>query len=339
MKQIRIKCKLKEKQLQESLVKTQASLIEGGYSNLKDEPISDLDGDDGEYLVTLNVNKVDNKLIPILKELGEPESGTKYFDHDSEDDDSDNPEVVEGIVETKVEETTDDPDTIVPLLAIRYMCPKRELHSLVIKESESVDKLKELAEEGCVITYITSDIDKFNQEYNKGDMSKKVSKLDDLYFSKEEELGHTSSLKDLYFSEEELMEEDKTELHDETETKVEENVEDPKPEVKEEVKVEETKVEDPAPEVKEDPKQEEVKVEETKVEELVEDPKPEEKVEEVEETKTELHDETEDPEPEPEPEIVDEYKSPVEMLKESQEEFSEESLENFCKNQNNKFRK
>lgn len=319
MKQIRIKCKLKEKQLQESLVKTQASLIEGGYSNLKDEPVSDIDGDDGEYLVTLNVNKVDNKLIPILKELGEPESGTKYFDHDSEEDDSDKQEVVE--------ETTEDPDTIVPLLAIRYMCPKRELHSLVIKEAESIDKLKELAEEGCVITYITSDIDKFNQEYNKGDMSKKVSKLEDLYFSKEE-LGHTSSLKDLYFSEEELMEEDKTELHDETETKVEEKVEDPKPEVKEEVKVEETKVEDPAPEVKEDPKQVEVKVEET-----VEDPKPEEKVEEVEETKTELHDETEDPEP------VDEYKSPVEMLKESQEEFSEESLENFCKNQNNKFRK
>lgn len=197
MKQIKVKSALLESELTKALVNFQAKIIKDKLVSLEDEPIKDIDGDSGDYVITIEVETTNPNLAAYLQELGSPFKGTKFFDHDSEEDDDDKDD-------KDSEDSSDDEVELVPEV------PKLDADGLPIVEELEVDPIvlenEKLVENFSKLFFSNEELGiKEIELFSNEELIKKENNMNknakSLYFS-DEELN--PNIKSLYFSDEEL---------------------------------------------------------------------------------------------------------------------------------------
>lgn len=226
MKTVVIKSKLSENELADALVTAQSELVDAGFVKLKDEPVKNVSGEEGDYTVTISVDHTSPELVKILDKFGSPATGTKYFDSEDDNEEKgtgDDPAPAEPTPDPTPSDPQNPDDKEVPhatsdkeralnetkmpgvehsdrtqvkefsedenLVGIKFVCNEGKDHSELVKAKELVGKLAEITSTGGTIALVTTDLDSFNKEsINNKEMEKEVKTFSTLLFS-DDELG------------------------------------------------------------------------------------------------------------------------------------------------------
>lgn len=210
MHKIFIRSTLPQEEMIKKLSELQDYMVKQKLTTLKDEPIKNIDEEpEGTWNIQIDIQKVDDGLIPFLKEIGVPQKGTKFFDGKGTDEEvktelvKEEPKedtvtkeeiaglkdtvakLAETVVESKeaIEEATKEE----PLIGLYFQKSDGTLGQELIKESELKNKVMELTSGGMKLTSLTTDIEKFNKEiFKTQEMVKETKNFSSLLFSDEE---------------------------------------------------------------------------------------------------------------------------------------------------------
>lgn len=85
MTTIKIKSAIQETDISKRLRQFQEDLLRLKLIKKGQDPVQELEGDSGNYIITVELDKTPKELLPLLESLGVPYEGTKYFDDNSND--------------------------------------------------------------------------------------------------------------------------------------------------------------------------------------------------------------------------------------------------------------
>lgn len=80
MTTIKIKSAIQETDISKRLRQFQDDLLKLKLIKKGQDPVQELEGDSGNYIITVELDKTPKELLPLLESLGVPYEGTKYFD-------------------------------------------------------------------------------------------------------------------------------------------------------------------------------------------------------------------------------------------------------------------
>jgi hypothetical protein len=81
MTTIKIKSAIQEADISKRLRQFQDDLLKLKLIKKGQDPVQELEGDSGNYIITVELDKTPKELLPLLESLGVPYEGTKYFDN------------------------------------------------------------------------------------------------------------------------------------------------------------------------------------------------------------------------------------------------------------------
>lgn len=327
MKQYKLSLKTDDKGLQDSLDKIKQFLVSKNLVTPKSTPIADVDGDTGLYEVTIELDSANKDFEKFISEL----TGTKYFDEEVE--------TKEEVVSEPTPEVVIDP--VITLSNEEYLELRNKVLHILYKgtgelSKDEDEKLAELLNK--LITNLLNEkdknellelINKYVQYFDEVTEEPKEESKEDEESKDDEELPE---VKLFDISEDESInpiddsEQDEVRLFDiepEKSTENEHPVENEHP-----IEAEEPKIDVPNSDNVDQTPTEEVN-QEVKVE-VVEEPKDNVELFDAEDNKKDedvnISDELED------------FKSPVEQLREMNDEKEPDSLEELARKENKKFK-